>query len=155
MFSFRTQPRLLSHLIQVRPFHSRRPSPRLGGLALHCALPSYGRCTISNYSEDSPNTPAPVTQAWEHRSLIEARQNKLESIDLNPKADPASVFTSTIDSREPLLDPPSRERPQPTKRKKQWSHRITVSAKSSNLPILGPTSIPMRPGVLSLPSCVR
>jgi hypothetical protein len=43
--------------------------------------------------------------------LIEASQNKLKSIDWNTEADPPGVFPSTIDSREPLLDLPNRERP--------------------------------------------
>jgi hypothetical protein len=134
MFLSRTQWRLLSHLIKVRPFYARRHSPRLGGLALHCALPSYGRCTISNASKEGSNTPAPVTQAWEHKSLIEVSQNKLESIDQNQEADPTVVFPSTIDSCEPFLDLPNRERP-PTDIKEAMEasyHNISEEFESSH-----------------------
>jgi hypothetical protein len=103
------QSRLSSQLIQARPFLSRCHSPRLGGLALHCALPSYGRRTISNTLKKGSNTPAPITQAREHRSLTEASQNRPRPIGRNPEADPVSP--STIDSREPLLDLPNREEP--------------------------------------------
>jgi hypothetical protein len=108
MFSSRIQSRLLSHLIQVRPSVSPRHSPRLGGLALHYALLSYGQRTISNSSTESSNTPPPVIQAWEHESLTEASQNKLKPIEKVPVTDP--VFPSTIDSRKPLPDLPNCER---------------------------------------------
>jgi hypothetical protein len=103
------QSRLSSQLTQVRPFLSRLHSPRLGGLEPNLTLPSYGRRTITNSSKEGSNAPAPVAQAWEHTSLIEASKNKLKPIGRNPEADP--VFPSTMDSREPLLDLPSRERP--------------------------------------------
>jgi hypothetical protein len=102
MFSSRMQSRLSSQLVQVWPFLSRRHSPRLGGLALHCALPSYGPRTISNSSKEGSNTPAPLTQARGHKSLTEASRNKLKHIRRNSEADP--VFPSTIDSRDVVLD---------------------------------------------------
>jgi hypothetical protein len=103
------QLRLSSQLIQARLFLSRCHSPRLGGLALHCALASYGRRTISNSSKKCSNIPVSVNQAWGHKSLSGASQNKFQAIGRSPEAD--SVSNSTIDSREPLLDLPNRERP--------------------------------------------
>jgi hypothetical protein len=103
------QSRLLSQLKPVQPLFFRRHSLRLGSLALHCALPSHNRRTISNSSNEGSNTPAPVTQAREHKSLHEVSQNKHQPIGGSPEADP--VFSSTIDSREPLLDLPNREKP--------------------------------------------
>jgi hypothetical protein len=78
MLSSGMQSRLSSHLIKVRPFLSQRHPPRLGGLALHCALPNYGRRTISDSSEEGLDTPTPVTQAREHKTLTEVSQNKLQ-----------------------------------------------------------------------------
>lgn len=98
----------------IRPFFSRHHPPRLGGLALHYALPSYGRCTISSSSKGTLNTPTSVTQAREHKSTTEASQDQLKPIGQNSAAD--SVFPSTINSRELLLDLPNCER-SPTDKK--------------------------------------
>jgi hypothetical protein len=102
------QSHLSSQLIQARLFLSRCHSSRLGGLALHCALPGYGRRMISNSSKKYSSIPARVTQARGHKSLNGASQNKLQPMGRNLEADP--VFPSTIDSREPLLDLQNHER---------------------------------------------